>query len=202
MKQDRTELGISIHGILRRSAANGPGTRAVVWVQGCSIRCAGCFNPDTHATGGGTLWEPDALAEHLASPRVAGVTVTGGEPLDQAPAVIEFLNAWERRQAGTIILLTGYQFESIPNVIGGDLYEDLANLVDVLIAGPFRWDLLRPRRLAGSSNKTFHFLSNRHRLPEFDEVPDAEVLISANGTVVSSGISRPRLDGHDLHLRA
>ncbi|HZI36693.1 MAG TPA: 4Fe-4S cluster-binding domain-containing protein, partial [Acidimicrobiia bacterium] len=33
--------------------AEGPGRRAALWVQGCSIRCPGCFNPHSWAFDGG-----------------------------------------------------------------------------------------------------------------------------------------------------
>jgi pyruvate-formate lyase-activating enzyme len=35
---------LNIMGYVDESAVNGPGTRAVVWVQGCLRECAGCFN--------------------------------------------------------------------------------------------------------------------------------------------------------------
>jgi anaerobic ribonucleoside-triphosphate reductase activating protein len=31
---------------LPRSRANGPGTRMVIWLQGCPFRCIGCQNPE------------------------------------------------------------------------------------------------------------------------------------------------------------
>ena len=37
-----------LHAFVPASRANGPGLRAVVYVQGCSLQCAGCWNPDTH----------------------------------------------------------------------------------------------------------------------------------------------------------
>ena len=44
---------IRVHAVEPRSRANGPGARFVVWFQGCTLGCAGCFNPTTHdATGG------------------------------------------------------------------------------------------------------------------------------------------------------
>ena len=42
-----------IHAIEPRSRANGPGVRFVVWLQGCTLGCPGCFNPSTHAAAGG-----------------------------------------------------------------------------------------------------------------------------------------------------
>ena len=41
-------MTLRLHGFLPRSRANGPGWRSVVWVQGCSLGCPGCFNPQTH----------------------------------------------------------------------------------------------------------------------------------------------------------
>ena len=32
---------------ITRSRVNGPGERFVLWLQGCSLRCPGCWNPDT-----------------------------------------------------------------------------------------------------------------------------------------------------------
>ena len=42
-----------IHAREPRSRANGPGSRFVVWMQGCTLGCAGCFNPTTHDGAGG-----------------------------------------------------------------------------------------------------------------------------------------------------
>ena len=62
----------------------GPGRRVGVWLQGCSIRCAGCISPDTwdsHVN----LTSTEQLARALAvwSPEADGLTVSGGEPFDQ-----------------------------------------------------------------------------------------------------------------------
>ena len=37
-----------LHAFVPASRANGPGLRAVIYFQGCSLQCAGCWNPDTH----------------------------------------------------------------------------------------------------------------------------------------------------------
>ena len=37
-----------IHKIIQKTRANGPGLRFGIWVQGCSIQCPGCINPQTH----------------------------------------------------------------------------------------------------------------------------------------------------------
>ena len=41
-------LFLNIATTMTRSRANGPGVRAVIWVQGCTIGCPGCYNNFTH----------------------------------------------------------------------------------------------------------------------------------------------------------
>jgi anaerobic ribonucleoside-triphosphate reductase activating protein len=44
---------LRVHSVMEVSRVNGPGRRAVVWLQGCSLHCPGCWNPETHAKQGG-----------------------------------------------------------------------------------------------------------------------------------------------------
>ena len=68
--------------------ALGPGRRIGLWVQGCSIRCAGCISLDTWAPGKGSTTVA-AVAEVIMRwiDEADGLTISGGEPLDQADAI-------------------------------------------------------------------------------------------------------------------
>ena len=81
---------------------DGPGVRAVVFLQGCSLRCRYCHNPDTWAAGG-TEFTPEALTAKLLRfrpyfSRGGGVTFSGGEPLLQPEFLAECLKRC--REAG------------------------------------------------------------------------------------------------------
>ncbi|MCI8800293.1 MAG: 4Fe-4S cluster-binding domain-containing protein, partial [Lachnospiraceae bacterium] len=77
-----------IHSLESFGTVDGPGTRFVVFVQGCPMRCAYCHNPDTWEMNGGTLMEPSYIIEQYEKNKAfyangGGLTVTGGEPLTQ-----------------------------------------------------------------------------------------------------------------------
>lgn len=180
---------LQVHAIVERSSANGPGVRAVVWTQGCSIGCPGCFNPGTHSQlDAAKCWSPDRLAMHLEHLDIEGLTITGGEPLDQAAAVLDLAHRYKLRSGRSVLLLTGYSREALPFVLGPSRYEKLVRSVDVVVAGPFRRNLRQAHSLSGSFNKEIVHFSDRYEDVDIERTPVAEVIISLDGTVVSTGV--------------
>jgi len=49
-------ISLQVHSFLEVSSVNGPGQRAVIWLQGCSLGCPSCWNPSTHLQGAGSQW--------------------------------------------------------------------------------------------------------------------------------------------------
>ncbi|MDR1119236.1 MAG: radical SAM protein [Bifidobacteriaceae bacterium] len=94
---------IEVNRVLAPVTALGPGRRLGLWVQGCSLRCPGCASRDTWLRGGGTTVAVTELAADLAdrveAGSLTGLTVTGGEPLDQAPALKRLIIEWRGRLA-------------------------------------------------------------------------------------------------------
>lgn len=76
-----------IHGRIKSSTVNGPGLRAVIWFQGCTLACAGCWNPETWDAAAGyeltTAQVLEWLADAIATEGIEGVTFSGGEPMQQ-----------------------------------------------------------------------------------------------------------------------
>lgn len=69
---------LNIMGYVDESEVNGPGCRAVVWVQGCLRECPGCFNLESWSFEINQLVSVDSLVEKILSkPRNQGVTFSG-----------------------------------------------------------------------------------------------------------------------------
>lgn len=81
-----------IHSFQSLGAADGPGIRFVVFMQGCNLRCGCCHNPDTWECGVGKEYTPQEVFETVKRYKTyfgkdGGITVSGGEPLLQAEFV-------------------------------------------------------------------------------------------------------------------
>ncbi|GAA2107283.1 4Fe-4S single cluster domain-containing protein [Streptomyces synnematoformans] len=183
---------LRMHGFEPFSAANGPGTRAVIWVQGCTLSCPGCFNPETHARAGEEVEEVEVaeLYDRVAglADRVEGVTITGGEPLQQRGAVLELLRRIRGGTGLSTILFTGYDW---PEVRRMRELDELRRCVDVLLAGRYREDRRVASGLRGSDNKTVRLFSERYTRADLDAVPEAEVIVRPDGRVTLTGIDPP-----------
>jgi anaerobic ribonucleoside-triphosphate reductase activating protein len=178
---------LRLHAFEPASRANGPGRRAVLWTKGCSLSCPGCFNPETHPFAGGELVDVGELAERVLAlgDSIEGVTVSGGEPLQQRPALLAFLRRLREQTRLSVLVFTGFSWDEVRRFPEA---EALLACIDVLLAG--RYDAAKHlgRGLLGSSNKTAHFLTGRYGPADLAAVPPAEVVITADGEVVASGI--------------
>ncbi len=171
-----------IHNRIANSTANGPGERVVVWVQGCSLACSGCWNSETHPFVKDKDMLISELADWILNQNVEGVTFSGGEPFQQAPALellISFIK--ERRPELSIGSFTGYTLQELRDgkfnwwhpelrtMIPGDakLSNSILKQMDFIIAG--RYNQLQrcdDKPLCGSRNQEVHFLSARYNLKD------------------------------------
>ncbi len=182
---DPNSMTLRLHAFLPRSRANGPGWRSVVWVQGCSLGCPGCFNPQTHSREEvGETMGVAVVMERILAAGTEGLTVSGGEPLQQANAVVALLE--EARAAGlSTLLFTGLTWEEVQRL---PLAPRILHCVDVMVAGRYVAERRVAHGLLGSANQTVHLLSPRHTLEEIAATPEAEAVILPDGQVVLSGI--------------
>ena len=87
-------MNIRIAGVVNDSIVDGPGLRFAVFTQGCSHRCPGCHNPETHDPLGGHEEDTAALIARMKkNPLLSGITLTGGDPLEQSAPCLELAKA-------------------------------------------------------------------------------------------------------------
>lgn len=141
------------HNITKDDMLNGEGLRVVLWVSGCAHACPGCHNPVTWDAESGLPFDAAAKAElfeELQKDYIAGVTLSGGDPL--YPANREAIAALCQKIKDhfpdkTIWLYTGYKWEEIRHL-------PLIQNVDVVVDGRYieaARDTLLPWR--GSENQ-------------------------------------------------
>lgn len=182
------EQTLRIHQFVPSSRANGPGLRAVLWVQGCTLGCPGCFNPETHAAQNGSVVTVDTLFQQIAALQgeIEGLTVSGGEPLQQRKPLQALLERVRRETGLSVLVFTGFSWEELPKF---PRIEDFLSCVDVLLAGRYLNTQRVASGLLGSANKTVHFLTPRYTSADLEAVPEAEVIIGEDGQVTFSGIN-------------
>lgn len=155
-------MNIIIANKLRETEAEGPGKRFAIWVQGCSIRCKGCCNPEMLSFKGGTIISIDELLKEIKeSKNIEGISILGGEPFSQAVGCAKL--ASEVKELGlSVVIFTGYTLEYLreSDVIG---VRELIDSSDLIIDGSYELDKPdKMRRFVGSTNQRMHFLSNRY----------------------------------------
>ncbi|MHA2244724.1 MAG: 4Fe-4S cluster-binding domain-containing protein [Candidatus Hodarchaeales archaeon] len=181
--------GLKISSIIPISEANGPGPHYAIWLQGCSLRCSGCFNPHTHDPNQGYFVKISTLLREIKmnweERNIRGVTLTGGEPLDQIYGVIKLVNKIKKIGNIGIILLTGYGEEKLRRLPEFFL---LKRTADVIIAGRFMQSQKIQKGIRGSRNKKILFFSNYYTIEEFEDIPPVEVWMKNDGTITITGI--------------
>jgi anaerobic ribonucleoside-triphosphate reductase activating protein len=115
----------------------GPGKRIGIWVQGCSRHCQGCMSPHVKIQKQENLRSVDSIFNEIfpIARQFDGVTVSGGEALEQADALTGLLMKIRKETNLDILVYTGYTLDKIKN--GSMVMKKLLNQIDILIDGPF-----------------------------------------------------------------
>jgi anaerobic ribonucleoside-triphosphate reductase activating protein len=152
---------LNIMGYVDESEVNGPGCRAVVWVQGCLRECPGCFNPESWSFEMNQLISIDHLVEKiLNNPRNQGVTFSGGEPFWQAAPLAAV--ARKVKAAGlSVMSFTGFTLEQLQSEYAPAGAQELLEQLDILIDGPYVESLAlnSPNSPVSSSNQRVHIFN-------------------------------------------
>lgn len=187
-------MTVRINRLHHPVTALGHGVRAGLWVQGCRLGCHGCASQDT--------WDPDmgddvdvrtvvSWLDGLPEP-LDGLTVSGGEPLEQPEALAELLDgvdSWRRARTRPfdILLFTGRAAHTL-------VHQSVAaavDLCDAVVAGPYVQARNTGATLRGSDNQRIVLHTDLGRERYSDPSPGPRIQVSsADGRLYFIGIPR------------
>ncbi|MCO6010109.1 radical SAM protein [Actinoallomurus purpureus] len=166
----------------------GPGRRAGIWTQGCTIHCPGCLSRDTWEADPRTAIPVSTVLGWLRSlDHVEGVTISGGEPFQQPEALRALLlgiRAWASPEVD-VLVYSGYAASRLRR---SARTRELLELCDAVVAGPYIERLNqadRGLRWRGSSNQQIIAVSDLGRKRYGDaerggEAPHMQVSVDDN----------------------
>ncbi|MDN3653342.1 pyruvate formate lyase 1-activating protein [Thalassotalea ponticola] len=122
-----------IHSVESCGTFDGPGIRYVVFMQGCLMRCKYCHNRDTWDEERGKVMTVDEVMQqilpfkHFFKSSGGGVTVSGGEPVLQAPFVTALFDACKQAGIHTCLDTNGFVREHNEQI------DALLNVTDMVL---------------------------------------------------------------------
>ena len=137
----------SVHSWDVATAVDGPGTRFVLFLSGCPLRCLYCHNPDTwHMRDGHRTTVDEVVAEMTKYRRFievagGGVTISGGEPLLQPDFTAAVLRRAKELGLHTALDTSGF----LGSRASGELLAD----TDLVLLDIKSWDPATYRRVTG-----------------------------------------------------
>ncbi len=190
-----------IHSLVTGSRVNGPGLRAVVYFQGCTLGCRKCWNPETHSFTGAER----SVAEMADSVNFAhkeraldGVTFSGGEPMQQADALLAVIESLCARLPGLSFgMYSGYSereleygLYSCRSELSQDarrqIWRTIRSHLDFAVLGRYVAERPSALPLRSSGNQKLALFSSRYREEDFG-AQETEVQIDAQGAVQVTG---------------
>lgn len=144
-----------IHSTESFGAADGPGVRFIVFMQGCHMRCRYCHNPDTWKMDGGDEVTADEILKRALRfkpywGKDGGITISGGEPLLQIDFVIELFKKAKELGINTCIDTAGNPFTKEKPFFSK--FEELMKYTDLLLLDLKEINPIRHKDLTGFDN--------------------------------------------------
>jgi pyruvate formate lyase activating enzyme len=145
------------------TGVDGPGTRFVLFLSGCPLRCLYCANPDTWHMRDGTPTTVEEVMELIGRYRAfitasgGGITVTGGEPLLQHAFTAEVLHRCKQLGLHTALDTSGF--------LGAAADDQLLADTDLVLLDIKTFDLATYRQLTSRQlTPTLNFATRLNQL--------------------------------------
>ncbi len=144
-----------VHSLESFGTVDGPGTRFVVFLKGCNLRCKFCHNPDTWKLDGAIEMTAEEILNEYEKVKefvTGGITVTGGEPLLQLDFLIEFSKLAKERGIHMCIDTSGGVYNNQNKRQDARLRELFEN-IDLVMLDIKHIDSVGHRELVGIKNE-------------------------------------------------
>lgn len=151
-------IEFNLLGEIENTTVNGPGERYMIHLQGCPLKCPGCFNPESWHFKKNKTVNVYELAEKILSYDRDGLSISGGEPMMQAPALLNFLRFLHSQSKSPfrkgILMYSGFYEEELLAI---PEYQEILQYMSVIISGRYKSELRVYDSLISSSNQKFIF---------------------------------------------
>ncbi len=153
-----------VHSFESFASVDGPGLRTCVFLQGCSMRCKYCHNPETWEKGSGEDWNCPELLKKCLRYRAywgkdGGITVSGGEALLQIDFLVEFFSLAKAQGVNTALDTSGQPFNSADKTFM-EKFEKLCSVTDLFILDIKQIDNEKHKKLTGHTNQNILEMAN------------------------------------------
>lgn len=172
--QIRSPMGY-VRRILPFSSVDGPGNRTIIFLQGCSFRCAYCHNPETIALGSALSTDEvrlmaveDVIREVLKYRLfISGVTISGGECTLQPEFLLALVKALKKEDFNVLVDTNG-DFDQA-------YYECLKPWVDGFMLDVKSVNPQAHRELTGEDNQPV--IKNLYRMAQDQTLYEVRIVI-------------------------
>jgi len=142
---------LNIYNVETSNYVNGNGCRYVLWLQGCDLKCVGCWNKQTWSFNPKTLKSVGEIFSQIKrlEHKLDGVTFSGGEPFLQANDLAKLAKSIKENTNLNLQIFSGFSKEELNE----QSQVDLLKYTDILVAGRFDSNKL-------NNNQKVHLLNN------------------------------------------
>jgi len=143
-----------VFDVQRFSIHDGPGIRTTVFLEGCSLRCGWCQNPEAFRHGAAEAVSPAEVIRRVLEDREyyavsgGGLTLSGGEPLLHLVPVRALLEEARRHDLHTCVQTSG--------AVSQASFAAVLDLVDLFQFDLKHMDTRRHRSLTGAGTEGIH----------------------------------------------
>lgn len=146
----------AVHSVESFGSVDGPGTRFLIFLKGCAMRCRYCHNPDTWDYHSEDMRSADSLLDQAERYREywgedGGITVSGGDPLIQIDFVLQLFEEAKRRGINTCLDTSAQPFTRKEPFFGK--FTRLMKLTDTVLLDIKEIDSRKHRWLTGWGNE-------------------------------------------------